>query len=142
MDPRAFHTLAQKLAPGPTAADCRTAVSRAYYAAFNVAAQILHDLGFRVRKGAAAHGEIYHCLSNSREPLIDDAAAELNDLHGLRNRADYQLEAQDVERPAVVTKIVATAGAVIRALDSAFSGPRRPQLQAAIATWRRENGYP
>jgi hypothetical protein len=142
MNPRAFHTLAQRLSPGPAAADCRTAVSRAYYATFNVGAEILRGLGFRVRKGAAAHGEIYHCLSNSGDPAVEDAASELNDLHGLRNRADYQLESQDVERPAVVTKIVATAGAVIRVLDEAFASPRRPQLQAAIAKWRRENGYP
>ena len=111
MDPRAFHTLAQRLSPGPAAADCRTAVSRAYYATFNVGAEILRGLGFRVRKGAAAHGEIYHCLSNGGDP-------------------------------AVVTKIVATAGAVIRVLDEAFASPRRLQLQPAIARWRRENGYP
>ena len=65
-------------------------------------------------------------------PLVEDAASEINDLHGLRNRADYQLDSQDVERPVVVLRIVDTAGTVIHTLDAAFTGPRRPQIQAAI----------
>jgi uncharacterized protein (UPF0332 family) len=142
MDARDFHTLAQRLALRGTPAEYRTAVSRAYYATFNVGAEILAGLGFSVRRGAAAHGEVYHCLSNSADSEVEDAASEINDLHRLRNRADYQLDTTDVESPAVVTKIVATAGTVIRTLDTAFTGPRRPQLQAAIAKWRRENGYP
>ena len=40
MDPRAFHALAQKLASDPAPAECRTAVSRAYYATFNVGAEL------------------------------------------------------------------------------------------------------
>ena len=142
MDPREFHRLAQRLVSQGTAAECRTAVSRAYYATFNVGAEILRGLGFRVGKGAAAHGEVYHCLSNCLDPEVEDAASEINDLHRQRNQADYQLEVTNVERPAIVIKIVQTAGAVIGDLDTAFTGPRRPQLQAAIAKWRKENGYP
>ena len=142
MDPREFHGLAERLASHGTAAESRTAVGRACYATFNVGAEILRDLGFRVRKGAAAHGEIYHCLSNSADPDVIGAASEINDLHRLRNRADYQLDSTDVERAAVVMKVVQTAGTVIRALDVAFTGPRRSQLQAPIEKWRKENGYP
>ena len=37
---------------------------------------------------------------------------------------------------------VTLAGEMIRTLDAAFSGPRRAQLQSAIAKWRCDNGYP
>lgn len=66
MDPRDFHALAVRLATGtaPAAADCRTAISRAYYAVFNVAAEHLRGMGFPIGKGAAAHGEVQKCLAN------------------------------------------------------------------------------
>jgi hypothetical protein len=37
---------------------------------------------------------------------------------------------------------VKTAQQVIHTLDTAFRGPQRAALQAAITQWRRENGYP
>jgi len=99
-------------------------------------------MGFRVSKGAAAHGEIYKCLSNSGDQEVADVASELNDLHSYRIRADYQMDRTDVERPVLASDVVNTATELIAAIDAAFGGPRRAQLQAAIAKWRRDNGYP
>src|SRR5262249_460451 len=48
MDFRDYLTLARTLAGGATEAEWRTASSRAYYAAFHVARELLADLGFRV----------------------------------------------------------------------------------------------
>jgi len=48
MSGRDFLPLAQRLAAGPTEAEWRTAVSRAYYAAFHVARLLMTDLGFAV----------------------------------------------------------------------------------------------
>lgn len=141
MDPRDFQKLAVELAGG-SAAHRRSALSRSYYAFFNVAAGHLRSLGFRIRRGAAAHGEVHHCLANSSEIDVVAIASELSELHGVRNRADYHLDQFDVEHAAFVTQTVALAGEQIRLLDSAMSGPRRPRMQAAIARWRRENGYP
>lgn len=141
MDPRDFQSLAVQLAGG-TVAQRRTAVGRSYYAAFNVAAAHLRSLGFRVRRGAAAHGEVQHCLSNSGDPDVVGVASEMSELHTARNRADYQMEDLAIELGPAVTQAVALAEKQIRTLDSAFAGPRRPQLQAAIAKWRRENEYP
>ena len=141
MNPRDFHSLAVQLVGG-TAAHRRTAVSRSYYAAFNVAAAHLTSLGFRVRRGAAAHGEIQYCLANSGDVVVAAIGSELYELHSARIRADYQLDQLDIEQTPIVAQTVTIAGSQIRALDAAFTGPRRPQLQAAIAQWRKENGYP
>lgn len=146
MDPRDFHRLAAKLASGPTtnlsAAECRTAISRSYYAVFNVAAEQLRKLGFPVGKGAAAHGEIQKCLANSGDAALAAVASDLGDLHASRNRADYQLDKPDVEKAVNAQAVAALAGNLIQALDGAFQGPRRAAIQTVIQGWRRDNGYP
>ena len=140
MDPRDFQTLAVSLVNGGPAG-ARSAVSRCYYAAFNVAAAHLRSMGFRVSRGAAAHGEVRLCLMNSGDAELQAVATRLNDLHHARNRADYQLDRNDIERVADVRNFVSIAGAQIHVMDVAFSS-RGAQLQAAIAKWRKENGYP
>ena len=142
MDPREFQRFAAATVGSGTPAACRTAISRAYYALFNVAGQILQGLGFRISKGAAAHGEVYKCLSNSGDSEVIHVGSELNDLHSYRIRADYHMDRTDIERLAIASDLVEVAGELIRTLDAAFAGPRRAQLQATIARWRRENGYP
>lgn len=142
MDPRDFHKLAIRLAGGSSAADCRTAIGRAYYAVFNVGAQHLRNLGFKVRKGPGAHGEVQLCLANSGDADVMRAASDIGLLHSRRNKADYQLDHRDVEDPAVVRTVVDSAGQRIVTLDTAFTGPRRAVIHAAITKWRRENGYP
>lgn len=142
MDPRDFLTQANRLVSGATPADCRTAIGRAYYAAFNVAAAHLRDIGIPIGKGPAGHGEVRLCLANSGDPAVADTALEIRDLHGPRIRADYQMNPSDVERPGSARTSVDLAAAVIQTLDSAFRGPRRPAIEAAIRQWRRANGYP
>ncbi|HZL35056.1 MAG TPA: hypothetical protein VFC78_07085 [Tepidisphaeraceae bacterium] len=139
MDPREFTALAIRLTQRATAgtpAECRTAISRAYYAAFNVGAEHLRTMGFRVGKGAAAHGEVQRSLANSGNAGVVAAASELNDLHTSRNRADYQLDRLDVESSANARGFVAQAQVAIRALDAAFGGLERAQLQVSIQKWR------
>jgi len=99
-------------------------------------------MGFSVGKGAAAHGEIQKCLNNCGDPAAMAVATELNDLHGARNRADYQLDRPEPENRANVLGIVTQAGNQIRSLDTSFQGPERARIRLAIQNWRRNNGYP
>ena len=144
MDPRNFHSLAVRLVAGASAAaaECRTAVGRSYYAVFNVAADHLRQQGFVIGKGAAAHGEVQKCLSNSGDPTLATVASELNDLHTIRNRADYQLGPGDVENLAFARNTAAMAGRLIQYLDTSFGGPDSGAIFATIQKWRRDNGYP
>jgi hypothetical protein len=142
MDPREFHQLAVRLANGASAAEFRTASGRAYYAAFNVAADHLRSLQFRIKRSAAAHGEIQHCLANSGDPGISKIGSDLTLLHSQRNRADYQLNVTDIETRFAAQGNANTADKIILPLDAAFAGPQRAQIQSAIASWRRANGYP
>jgi len=55
MNGRDFLPLATRLAEGTTEADWRSAVSRAYYAAFHVARRLFFDLKFTVPRADRAH---------------------------------------------------------------------------------------
>lgn len=57
MNPRDFHRLAARLMTDFSPAAARTAISRAYYASYNVAVETLTEMGFRVSRGPAGHGE-------------------------------------------------------------------------------------
>jgi len=135
MDPRDFHSLAARLLAGTSAAaaDCRTADGRSYYAVFNVAADHLRRQGFVIGKGAAAHGEVQKCLSNSGEPALATVASELNDLHTSRNRADYHLGPGDVENLRIARNVAAMAGRLIQYRDASFGGPNSGSIYAAIS---------
>src|SRR5262249_45562525 len=91
MNERDFLTLAATLAGGPTEAEWRTAVGRAYYAAFHVARRLLEDLGFTVPRADRAHGYLGLRLQNCGDLPAQQAGADLDGLRRLRNRADYDL---------------------------------------------------
>jgi hypothetical protein len=80
-------------------------------------------------------------LANSGAPSVSDAAPELGDLHTARNRADYRLDWLGAEQPETARPFVDLADVVIQDLDTAFRGPARGQIEAAIRQWRRDNGY-
>src|SRR4051812_2866511 len=74
MNGRDFLSSARRLAAGPDEADWRSAVSRAYYAAFHAARDLLADLRFRTPRADRAHNYLYVRLNNCGEPSTQDAA--------------------------------------------------------------------
>jgi uncharacterized protein (UPF0332 family) len=89
MNWRDFLVVASQLGGGATEAEWRSAVSRAYYAAFHVARRLLFDLKFTIPRADRAHQYLVFRLSNSGEPAIEQAGRDLDTLRRLRNRADY-----------------------------------------------------
>src|SRR4051794_8638980 len=73
MDFRDYLAVATTLANEATEAAWRSAISRAYYAAFHVACQLLANLGFRVPRADRAHGYVWMRLSNSGETDVERA---------------------------------------------------------------------
>jgi hypothetical protein len=88
MTGRDFLVLAYSLANQSTEAAWRSAVSRAYYAAFHVARQLLTDLGFRVPFADRAHDYLWLRLQNCGEAPVETAGAELKELRKYRNYAN------------------------------------------------------
>src|SRR5688572_21477559 len=91
MTGRDFLPLARRLASGGSEAEWRTAVSRAYYAAFHVARDLLTDLGFTPPRADRAHEYLYRRLNNCGVAAVETAAGHLKNLRQVRNQADYDL---------------------------------------------------
>jgi uncharacterized protein (UPF0332 family) len=88
---RDFLAVADALIQQPDEAEWRSAVSRAYYAAFHEARQLLRDLRFRVPRADQAHSYLWLRISNCGNLLVQRAGADLNALRSHRNRADYDV---------------------------------------------------
>jgi len=135
MNPRDFLTLANALAAGTTEAAWRSAVSRAYYAAFHAARLLLRDLGFRTPRGDQAHAYLWMRLSNCGNARLEAAGQKLQDLRRERNRADYDL---DIPLPQVSVPVrIGVAAHVMQTLDSGRVEPVRTQITNAIRTYER-----
>ncbi len=108
MDPRSFRDLAAKLAgrAEPAPAEHRSAMSRAYYAAFHVAAALLREWHFKVPENADGHGEVQDLLTDSGDPRMMQVASELGTLRTKRNQADYKLDRRDVEVRAQAIMVI------------------------------------
>lgn len=135
MDGRDFYTLAQQLALRTTEAAWRSAVSRAYYAAFHVARQLMEDLGFTVPRVDRAHGHLWLRLSNCGDSQVQHAGANLNDLRRDRNWADYDLARP--MRQAVVRRSLLVVPQIIRVLDAAALEPTRTRITDAMKIYER-----
>ena len=90
-----FDELAQELIGNPglnatAEAICRTAISRAYYAAFCTAMERLVNVNHvHIDKTADAHLQVYNEFGQSSDVRRCRIAAHLKTLRALRNIADY-----------------------------------------------------
>lgn len=101
MKPLEFLDLASEWAVGTREGEWRSSISRAYYAVFHVARNLLSLVGFQVPAASASHQYLYVRLNNCGEPAIQDAALRLNKLRAKRNVADYDLDAAVDEQGAI-----------------------------------------
>jgi uncharacterized protein (UPF0332 family) len=135
MIPQDFLRLAVQLAASSTEAEWRTAVSRAYYAAFHAARRLLEDLRFTVPRADAAHQYLIFRLNNCGEPSIQREAKVLDRLRQLRNRADYDWHLPFTRSHAQAEP--ANAQRVIQALDAARQEPVRTRITDAMKVYER-----
>src|SRR5438874_84346 len=91
MNGRDFLQAARRMAGSTEESDWRSATSRAYYAAFHVARDLLAALRFRTPRADRAHNYLYVRLNNCGEATVERAASQLRDLRTVRNEADYDI---------------------------------------------------
>jgi uncharacterized protein (UPF0332 family) len=78
-------------------ASLRTAISRAYYAAFGVARRGVRALRSKTRLSAAEHGEVAAFYAARYGERGEQVAATLGRLRKRRNSADYDDDVEGVE---------------------------------------------
>ena len=135
MDPRAFLALAKRLVSNEKNAEGRrSAISRAYYAAFNVAVEFCASIGCHVPNGPQGHELAYNYLNNCGDSDLIDAASSLHNLRGERNIADYKLTKKYVESEDWVHDLIKSAEEIIKSLDDCKNGSakRREDVKKAI----------
>ena len=134
MNPRDFLKVATKLSKGGTTAEYRTAISRAYYAAYNVGVELLEGMGCAISKSAAGHEQLSSNFNNSEDLELSKISTQLNDLRSKRNIADYRLERTEIENQKNSQAIVMQAEKMIKFLDRSITGPRRDKIAKSINT--------
>jgi uncharacterized protein (UPF0332 family) len=131
-----FLLLAARLATGTTEAEWRTAVSRAYYAAFHVARTLFADLNFSVPRADRAHQYLVFRLSNCGESVVEQSGRDLDTLRRLRNRADYD-DTPPLTQPQAGGAVQLAEG-IIQVLDAANKDPARTRMRDAMIVYERD----
>lgn len=129
MNPRDFcslaYTLTQEAKRKPSPERCRTAISRAYYAAYNVAIEILSNMNIHILgQGGDKHVIVRQYLNNSGDSAMKKAKEDLKNLHQIRKEADYYLHNSRPEQPKTALGWVKVASQVIHILDSRSNDPK------------------
>ncbi len=127
MDPRDFRRLAVDLVvvKNAGAVHFRTAIGRAYYAAFHVASQVLDALKLPPAEDPQGHVQAVRLRQQSGDPALATAGGLLGDLHSDRIIADYQLKRADVETFKAAKASVEIATFIIDELDAFAADPAR-----------------
>jgi hypothetical protein len=137
MDPREFLDVAADWAVAVREAEWRSAVSRAYYAAFHVACRLFRRAGFIVPGAERAHGYLWLRLSNSGHTDVIEAGRKLSYLRRDRNDADYELGRPFPQQLAIDD--VAAAMSIIQLLETVETTPHvLTQITAAMRVYERD----
>ncbi len=137
MDPREFFNVAADWAAGTCEAEWRSAVSRAYYAAFHIARRLFRKAGFAVPRGEQSHAYLWLRLVNSGHKDVITAGLNLSELRGDRNNADYDLA--DPFSQSFAIDDVNVASSVIDLLETVESTPHvLAQITATMRVYERD----
>jgi uncharacterized protein (UPF0332 family) len=130
-----LQALAETWIQGASEAEWRSAVSRAYYAAFHKARLLLRNLGFRVPRGDQAHAYLWLRLSNSSDPQVSSAGSALNMLRSDRNFADYDIEPDLIHADAQPQ--VTRGRRILQLLDNAAIEPTRSNITDGMKLYEK-----
>ena len=123
---------------GDGAAECRSAISRAYYGAYLVAVTYLDRIGFAAQNSPDCHLAVQRALNNSGHPDLRTAYVKLDVLHRDRRRADYDTKDRQSETVAAAEFVVQlaedTTGLIEKVRDAA-TPDEMAAVAGAISAW-------
>lgn len=92
-----FLNLAKSLSERKDEASDRSAISRAYYAAFCTARDSLLTNNCPLSKGSEVHGQVQDVLGKAKDFDCQKIAQDLGRLRLDRNKADYDIDFPDLD---------------------------------------------
>ncbi|MCG2659468.1 MAG: hypothetical protein L6437_04380 [Kiritimatiellae bacterium] len=123
---KSFFVLAQQLATQQTdKAALRSAVSRAYYGAFNYGRHLLRRLGFKHIADGGDHGIVWRFFQNCGERDIAIAGQNLANLQSDRVKADYKLNNPIFDNPNNVQLRILSAKSIIAEFDNCIASSQK-----------------
>jgi uncharacterized protein (UPF0332 family) len=132
MNPRRFLEVATRLVEQKGSGEFRSAISRAYYAVYNVAVAFLEAMEFR-KASTDYHVTLQQMLLNSADPEFEKIGSDLNDLHRKRIRADYFMSDPDPEQESNALVAIQKAEQMIQSFDQLpIYSERWKNIKAAI----------
>jgi uncharacterized protein (UPF0332 family) len=140
MQGRDFLDVAKNLCRSQIEASLRSAISRAYYALLNTAAQLLMGLGFSMEQGPGVHGQVRNRFFNCGIEQLGEFSSTLDELRRQRNEADCNMKSKEFQSQAICTLRVAKAEAAIGLLTDCDKEPLRSQIRAGIREYERKIG--
>jgi uncharacterized protein (UPF0332 family) len=135
MDPVDFQRFAERIIRGGAhvgAVECRVAISRAYYSAFNVAIDLLLAAGFTFFAKDDKHKAVARHLLWCDEADVKRIGSVFDSFRAIRNHADYDMNYPGVERIGTAEIWLDEGAECIRILQAGFRGPGRPSVIASI----------
>ena len=138
MKAKEYLMLATTLSANKEEANLRSAVSRAYYAAFHAAREFILECGARLPKSSAAHDKLRWCLEAAEEAPAKDACAQLAMLRSARNEADYDLDSTRFRTAGNIKIHLTAAQVVFERITECRQDPLRAAVVARIQFYARD----
>lgn len=135
MEGKAFLNTAQKLVQMRDEPALRSAVSRAYYAAYNCCIDLARQLGFHFGKDTPSHEKIYQYLRNCGIEVVQAAAIDLKELRKRRNEADYDMASTKFKNHIECQWDLVHAQSVISQIEKCRHEPLRTQLNDGLRAY-------
>jgi uncharacterized protein (UPF0332 family) len=128
-------------------AECRSAISRAYYAAFHVAQALFDTLGIEVPDSGTCHTLVQHGLNNSGDSALVETGSRLGTLYSERRRADYKMidhRPEQAPQAEVMASLSEQIIDVLRGLQNECMGDtlKKNAIADAILRWATVAGKP
>jgi len=137
MRPHNFRHLADRLLTTEKNSEgFRSAVSRAYYAAFLTAEEFLTAMGVSLLARQGPHTELLTILANSGDAVLTSTRDVLAELRRERDIADYDMKDIRIEDETKAGQLVNDAFNVIAELNRCrLDAPRFAAVAAATRAW-------
>ncbi len=145
MRPHDFWLLADRLIANERNPEgLRSAISRAYYAAFLTAEEFLAAMSISLLNKSGVHSELLTILGNTGDAAIHTARGKLDYLRDERNAADYDLTDRKVETESNARLRLSEAHDVIAELNRCrLDAPRFAAVTVATRAWvKKLRGIP
>jgi len=138
MDPIDFLSVAKDLLKKNKPIYCRTAINRSYYAAYNVAVNLLEKSDVIIPKSGTGHGVVGKYLGNCGIKALEEAQSKLSFLYSDRIKADHRLTNKAVEKKDNALKAVLNSEILIKTFDRYNSKEKRKKILEGIEIYNQK----